>query len=217
MPGLTHSLTHSHMYLIIISVSVETNERTTEQTDSYIHCTYIYIYRRGGCGGPAFWQPTIFSGFVCFERLCVGFCVSWTLVWCACMHVFVSSYNISFNCFKPGGLFTNTGFVYKHCVSVYRAFSVLSLLDLLVVFYVHYMLLNSCLLVLYVLLVVCLFVFIFICCDVAGKRWRRGGGGWRRSPAPPPLPPPSPQQHQHRATDSNQQVHKPHLTANLAH
>ena len=46
------SLTHSHMYLIIISVSVETNERTTEQTDSYIHCTYIhtnlqniYIYK----------------------------------------------------------------------------------------------------------------------------------------------------------------------------
>ena len=37
----------------------------------------------------------------------------------------------------------NTGFVYKHCVSVYRAFSVLSLLDLLVVFYVYYMILNS--------------------------------------------------------------------------
>ena len=41
------------------------------------------------------------------------------------------------NCFKPGGLFINTGFVYQHCVSVYRAFSVLSLLDLLVVFYVY--------------------------------------------------------------------------------
>ena len=38
------------------------------------------------------------------------------------------------DCFKPGGLFINTGFVYKHCVSVYRAFSVLGLLDLLVVF-----------------------------------------------------------------------------------
>ena len=50
------------------------------------------------------------------------------------------------------------------------------MLDLLVVFYVYYMILNSCLLVLYVLLVVCLFVFnIFFCCDVAGKRWRGGG------------------------------------------
>ena len=66
------------------------------------------------------------------------------------------------NCFKPGGLFINTGFVYKHCVSVYRAFSVLSLLDLLVVFYVYYMIVNSCLLVLYMLLVVCLFVFIYV-------------------------------------------------------
>ena len=137
--------------------------------------------------------------------------------------------------FKPGGLFMNTGFVYKHCVSVYRAFSVLGLLDLLVVFYVYYMILNSCLLVLYVLLVVCLFVFVhFFCCHVAGKRWRRGGGGRGRgggvgqkswldvpkpSPPPPPRPPspPSPQQHQHRATDSNQEVHKPHLAANLAH
>ena len=52
------------------------------------------------------------------------------------MHVFVSNYNISSELFfKPGGLFINTGFVYKHCVSVYRAFSVLSLLDLLVVFF----------------------------------------------------------------------------------
>ena len=39
------------------------------------------------------------------------------------------------------------------------------------------MIVNSCLLVLYVLPVVCLFVFIFICFDVAGKRWRGGGKG----------------------------------------
>ena len=83
------------------------------------------------------------------------------------------------NCFKPGGLFINTGFVYKHCISVYRAFSVLSLLDLLFVFYVYYMIVNSCLLVLHVLLVVCLLVFIFICFDVAGKRW--GGEGGERA------------------------------------
>ena len=44
--------------------------------------------------GPAFWQPTIFSDSVCFEWLCVGFCVSWSLVWRACVHVFVSNYNI---------------------------------------------------------------------------------------------------------------------------
>ena len=68
------------------------------------------------------------------------------------------------------------------------------------------MIVHSCLVVLYVLLFVCLFVFIFICRDVAGKRWR----GWG---PPPPLP----QKHQHRATDPIQQVHKPHLTANLAH
>ena len=79
----------------------------------------------------------------------------------ACMVLFPTTKS-ALDCFKPGGLFINTGFVYKHCVSVYRAFSVLSLLDLLVVFYVYYMILNSCLLVLYVLLVVCLFVFIFL-------------------------------------------------------
>ena len=139
------------------------------------------------------------------------------------------------DCFKPGGLFINTGFVYKHCVSVYRAFSVLGLLDLLVVFYVYYMILNSCLLVLYVLLVVCLFVFIFKV-KVVMSRGSGGGGGGRSlglmfqdpppashplqtptHPPPPPPSPPSPQQHQHRATDSNQEVHKPHLAANLAH
>ena len=43
------------------------------------------------------------------------------------------------SCFKPGGLFIHTGFVYKHCVSVYRAFKVLSLLDLIVFFYVYHM------------------------------------------------------------------------------
>ena len=34
---------------------------------------YIYIYTEEEAVGPAFWQPTIFSGFVCFEWLCVGF------------------------------------------------------------------------------------------------------------------------------------------------
>ena len=97
------------------------------------------------------------------------------------------------NCFNPGGLFINTGFVYKHCVSVYRAFSVLSFLELLFVFYVYYMIVNSCLLVLHVLLVVCLLVFIFICFDVAGKRWGGGeGGGGQKSWLDVPLPPPPP-------------------------
>ena len=44
------------------------------------------------------------------------------------------------------------------------------------------MILNCCLLVLYVLLVVCLFVFInFFCCHVAGEAVEgggRGGRGW---------------------------------------
>ena len=79
--------------------------------------------------GPAFWQPTIFSGVVCFEWLCVGFCVSWSLVWCACVHALFPTTTSTLTCFKPRGLFINTGFVYKHGVSVNRAFSVLSLLD----------------------------------------------------------------------------------------
>ena len=113
----------------------------------------------------------------------------------ACMFLFPTTTS-ALDCFKPGGLFINTGFVNKHCVSVYRAFSVLGLLDLLVVFYVYYIILNSCLLVLYVLLVVCLFVFIiFFCCHVAGKRWRGGGQkSWLDvpRPSPPPLPPLTP-------------------------
>ena len=116
----------------------------------------------------------------------------------ACMFLFPTTTS-ALDCFKPGGLFINTGFVYKHCVSLYRAFSVLSLLDLLVVFYVYYMILNSCLLVLYVLLVVCLFVFIFIiCCDVAGKRWRWGGRGAGRrggGSKTPPVTPAAPAPH----------------------
>ena len=109
----------------------------------------------------------------------LGFRVAWLSVSVgrsfgahACMFLFPTTTS-ALDCFKPGGLFINTGFVYKHCVSVCRAFSVLSLLDLLVVFYVYYMILNSCLLVLYMLLVVCLFVFIFICCVMS----RRGGWG----------------------------------------
>ena len=95
----------------------------------------------------------------------------------ACMFLFPTTTS-ALDCFKPGGLFINTGFVYKHCVSVYRAFSVLGLLDLLVVFYVYYMILNSCLLVLYVLLVVCLFVFINVfCCHVDGEAVEGWGGG----------------------------------------
>ena len=55
------------------------------------------------------------------------------------------------------------------------------------------------------LLVVCLLVFIEICRDVVGKGWR--GGGAQESWLDVRRPSPSPQQHQHRATDSNQQVH----------
>ena len=80
--------------------------------------------------GPAFLKPTMFSGFVCFAWCCVGFFVSWSLVRCMSVHVvFVSNYSIK------SELLHTTGSVYKHrvCVSVYRAFSVLGLLDLFIV------------------------------------------------------------------------------------
>ena len=73
---------------------------------------------------PAFWQPTLFIGFVCFEWL-LGFCVSWSVGRSfgvrACM--FFPTTTSTLSCLKPRGLFINTGLVYKHCVSVYRAFS----------------------------------------------------------------------------------------------
>ena len=79
-----------------------------------------------------------------FRRVVRGFCVSGRSFGVhACMFLFPTTTS-ALDCFKPGGLFINTEFVYKHCVSVYRAFSVLSLLDLLVVFYVYYMIVNSC-------------------------------------------------------------------------
>ena len=40
----------------------------------------------------------------------------------AFMFVFPSTAS-TLSCFKPGRLFIHTGFVYKHCVSVYRAFN----------------------------------------------------------------------------------------------
>ena len=60
----------------------------------YIYMDYIYIctYRRGGCGACVL-ATTIFSGFVCFEWWFVGFCVSWSLVWCMCVQCFVANYN----------------------------------------------------------------------------------------------------------------------------
>ena len=142
--------------------------------------------------GPAFWQPTIFSDSVCFERLCVGFCVSWSLVWCACVHVLFPTTTSALNCIKPGGLFINTRFVYRHCISVYRAFSVFSLLDVLVVCYVHYMIgltrAAGC-------------VFVRIHFKVVMLRGSGGGGGGAEVLARPPPSPPL----------------TPHLTANLAH
>ena len=85
-------------------------------------CIYVYMkicicmHTEEEAVGPAFWQPTIFSDSVCFEWLCVGFCVSWSLVWCACVRVFVSNYNIS------SELFQTRRSVYKHrvCLSTLR-------------------------------------------------------------------------------------------------
>ena len=172
---------------------------------TYIH-TYIYIYtshthtyiytQKRRLWGLRFGNP-LFSVVLYVSKGCAWVSVSVGRSFGAhvCMILFPTTKS-ALDCFKPGGLFINTGFVYKHFVSVYRAFSVLSLLDLLVVFYVYCMILNSCFLVL--LLVVCLFVFIFICCDVAGKRWRGGGQkSWLHVPRvslppPPPLTPAAP-------------------------
>ena len=73
-----------------------------------------------------------------FRRVVRGFLCQLVarLVRIVCMILFPTTKS-ALDCFKPGGLFINTGFVYKHFVSVYRAFSALSLLDLLVVFYVY--------------------------------------------------------------------------------
>ena len=84
--------------------------------------------------GPAFWQPTIFSGLY-VSKGCAWVSVSVGRSFGVHAYMFLFPTTTSaLDCFKPGGLFINTGFVYKHCVSVYRAFSVLGLLDLLVVF-----------------------------------------------------------------------------------
>ena len=77
---------------------------------------HIYIYTEEEAVGPAFWQPTMFSGFVCFERLCVGsVSVGRSFGAHACMFLFPTTTS-ALTCFKPGGLFINTGFVYKHAL-----------------------------------------------------------------------------------------------------
>ena len=142
-------------------------------------CIYIYFFFviEEEAVGPAFGNP-LFSVVLYVSKDCawISMSVGRSFGAHACMFSFPTTISV-LDCFKTGGLFINTGVVYKHYVSVYRSFSVLSLLDLLVIFYVYYKIVNSCLLVLYVLLVVCLFVFIFIYYDIAEKRWR----GWERS------------------------------------
>ena len=91
--------------------------------------------------------------------------------------------------FKPCGLFIHTGFVYKHGVSVNRAFSVLSLLDLLVFLYVYSMIVGSCLLVLYVLLVVCFGIHVYMSW-CRGEAVEVGGAGGRSLDLMFCLPPP---------------------------
>ena len=144
----------------------------------YIYIIYLYtlnIYRRGGSGAGVF-QTTIFSGFVVLGLYSVVLYVS---IGCAWVSVSVGrsflfpTTTSTLTRFKPCGLFIHTGFVYKHGVSVNRAFSVLSLLDLLVFLYVYSMIVGSCLLVLYVLLVVC---FWYSCLYVVVS-WGSGGGG----------------------------------------
>ena len=85
--------------------------------------------------GPAFLQPTMCSGFVCFEWLSVFVWVSVSAGRSfgarACMFLF-PNYNINFELLHTRG--SVHGLVYKHCISVYRAFSVLNLLCLVFIY-----------------------------------------------------------------------------------
>ena len=65
-------------YIHIRSRTTTTTTTTTPSTTTTTTAATIYIYTEEEAVGSAFWQPTIFSGFVCFEGLCVGFCVSWS-------------------------------------------------------------------------------------------------------------------------------------------
>ena len=94
--------------------------------DIHIHmCMYIYIYtQKRRLWGLRFGNP-LFSVILHVSNGCawVSVSVGRSFGAHACMFLFPTTTS-ALNCFKPGGLFTNTGFVYKHCVSVYRAFSV---------------------------------------------------------------------------------------------
>ena len=93
-----------------------------------------------------------------------------------CMFLFPTT-TLTLSCYKPRGLFINTGLIYEHCISVYHASSVFSMLDNsdLPLF-----LICRCLtLVSYVLVVclfVCLFAFITLCWE-DGVGWGGMGAG----------------------------------------
>ena len=81
--------------------------------------------------------------------------------------------SLTLSCYKPRGLFINTGLIYEHCISVYHASSVFSMLDNsdLPLF-----LICRCLTLVSYVLVVCLFAFITLCWE-DGVGWGGMGAG----------------------------------------
>ena len=76
---------------------------------------YIYIYTEEGAQKRRLWGlrfgNPLFSVVLYVSKGCAWVSVSsWSLVWCACVHVFVSNYNIG------SGLFQTRRSVYKHRV-----------------------------------------------------------------------------------------------------
>ena len=88
---------------------------------------YIYIYTEEGAQKRRLWGlrfgNPLFSVVLYVSKGCawVSVSVGRSFGAHACMFLFPTTTS-ALDCFKPGGLFINTGFVYKHCVSVYRAF-----------------------------------------------------------------------------------------------
>ena len=80
----------------------------------YAQRMYIYMYTEEEAVGPAFWQPTIFSVlYVSKGCAWVSVSVGRSFGAHACMFLFPTTTS-ALDCFKPGGLFINTGFVHKH-------------------------------------------------------------------------------------------------------
>ena len=150
--------------------------------------TYVYVcIQKRRLRGLRFCHPSFSAAVVLY--------VSSDCVWVSLS----VGRSLTLSCYKPRGLFINTGLIYEHCISVYHASSVFSMLDNsdLPLF-----LICRCLTLVSYVLVVCLFVrFHHI---MLGGRRGMGGNGGRSVGLMFQDPPPHPHHHQHCATDSNQ-------------